>query len=141
MVVCLLYRIKRRLGGEEVDGVGVMKDEELKLEEIEVSLTFMSLQSSGATMFERDRVPRFDPQILKFWRRNRTLPQDAQRKQKQSKYDGGLGKKKKLRQSIFFSRRDARFCLHPSFIFHAFAVAVIAFSTIEANCWPHALLE
>jgi hypothetical protein len=43
LVVCLLYRIKRRLGGEEVDGVGVMKDEELKLEEIEASLTFMSL--------------------------------------------------------------------------------------------------
>ena len=35
----LLQRIKRKLVGEEVKGVGVMKDEELKLEEIEASLT------------------------------------------------------------------------------------------------------
>jgi hypothetical protein len=31
--------MKRKLGGEEVEGVGVMKDEELKFEEIEVSHT------------------------------------------------------------------------------------------------------
>ena len=37
--MCLLYRINRKLVGEEVKGVGVMKDEELKLEEIESSLT------------------------------------------------------------------------------------------------------
>ena len=35
----LLQKIQRRLGGEEVEGAGVMKDEELKLEEIEASLT------------------------------------------------------------------------------------------------------
>jgi hypothetical protein len=37
--VCLLQRIKRNLGGEEVEGVGVMKDEDLNLEEIEDSHT------------------------------------------------------------------------------------------------------
>jgi hypothetical protein len=37
--VFLLQRIKRKLVGEEVKGVGVMKDEEFKLEEIEVSHT------------------------------------------------------------------------------------------------------
>jgi hypothetical protein len=36
--VCLLQRIKQKLVGEEVKGVGFMKDEELKLEEIEASL-------------------------------------------------------------------------------------------------------
>ena len=30
-----MKRIKRKLGGEEVEGVGVMKDEEIKFEEIE----------------------------------------------------------------------------------------------------------
>ena len=35
----LLQRIKRQLAGEEVKGVGVMKDEDLQLEEIDVSLT------------------------------------------------------------------------------------------------------
>ena len=29
----------KKLGGEEVKGVGVMQDEEIKLEEVEVSLT------------------------------------------------------------------------------------------------------
>jgi hypothetical protein len=38
-VVCLLQRIKRKLVGEEVKGVGVIKDEEIKHEEIEVSHT------------------------------------------------------------------------------------------------------
>ena len=37
--VCLLERIKREVGGEEVEGVGVMKDEELNPEEIEDSHT------------------------------------------------------------------------------------------------------
>ena len=37
--MCLLERIKQKLGGEEVEGVGVMKDGDLKLEKIEVSLT------------------------------------------------------------------------------------------------------
>ena len=37
--MCLLERIKRKLVGEEVKGVGVMKDEEVNLEEIEVSHT------------------------------------------------------------------------------------------------------
>ena len=40
--VCLSQRIKRKLVGEEVKGVGVTKDEELKLEEIEDSLTLGS---------------------------------------------------------------------------------------------------
>ncbi len=52
MVVCLLYRIKRRLEGEEVEGVGVMKDEELKLEVIEASLTLsFSRQSFPLAIF------------------------------------------------------------------------------------------
>jgi hypothetical protein len=34
-----IERIKRSLEGEEVEGVGVMKDEEIKLEEIEASHT------------------------------------------------------------------------------------------------------
>ena len=34
--MCLL---NRKLGGEEVEGVGVMKDEQLQLEELEVSHT------------------------------------------------------------------------------------------------------
>ena len=38
-IFSLLQRIKRKLVGEEVKGVGVMKDEVLKLEEIEDSLT------------------------------------------------------------------------------------------------------
>ena len=38
-VLCLLKRIKRKIVGEEVKGVGVMKDEDLNLEEIEVSHT------------------------------------------------------------------------------------------------------
>ncbi len=33
--MCLLQRINRKLVGEEVKGVGVTKDEELNLEEIE----------------------------------------------------------------------------------------------------------
>ena len=37
--MCLLKRIKRKLVGEKVKGVGVMNDEELKLEEIEASHT------------------------------------------------------------------------------------------------------
>ena len=37
--MCLLERIKQKLGGEEVEGVSVMKDEELKLEEIEAAHT------------------------------------------------------------------------------------------------------
>ena len=37
--MCLLERIKRKLGGVEVEGAGVMKDEEIKLEEIEASHT------------------------------------------------------------------------------------------------------
>ena len=37
--MCLLQQIKRNLGGEEVEGVGVMKDEYLNLEKIEVSHT------------------------------------------------------------------------------------------------------
>ena len=37
--MCLLERIKREVGGEEVEGVGVMKDEELNPEEIEDSHT------------------------------------------------------------------------------------------------------
>ena len=37
--LCLLERIKRKVVGEEVTGVGVMKDEELRLEEIESSHT------------------------------------------------------------------------------------------------------
>ena len=37
--MCLLQRIKRKLGGEEVEDVGVMKGEDLKLEEIEASHT------------------------------------------------------------------------------------------------------
>ena len=36
LCVCLLQRIKITLGGEEVEGVGVMKDEEVKTQEIEV---------------------------------------------------------------------------------------------------------
>jgi hypothetical protein len=36
--VCLLSRIKRKLG-EEVKGVGVVKDEEIQLEDIEASHT------------------------------------------------------------------------------------------------------
>ena len=32
-------RIKRRLGGEESEGVGVLKDKELKLDEMKVSRT------------------------------------------------------------------------------------------------------
>ncbi len=35
--VCSLQRIKRKLVGQEVKGVGVMKDEEVMLEEIETS--------------------------------------------------------------------------------------------------------
>jgi len=35
MDACLLNRIKGKLDGEEVQGVGVMEDEELKLEEVE----------------------------------------------------------------------------------------------------------
>ena len=39
--LCFVFIItdKAKLVGKEVKGVGVMKDEELKLEEIEVSLT------------------------------------------------------------------------------------------------------
>jgi hypothetical protein len=37
--VCLLWRIKRELRGQQDKGVGVMKDKELKLEETEASLT------------------------------------------------------------------------------------------------------
>ena len=37
--MCLLERIKRKLGGVEVEGAGVMKDEEIKLEETEASHT------------------------------------------------------------------------------------------------------
>ena len=37
--MCLLSRIKRKLVGEEVKGVGVMKDKTVKLEEIEALLT------------------------------------------------------------------------------------------------------
>ena len=38
-IVCLLERINRKGGGEEVEGVGVIKDQELKLEEIEATCT------------------------------------------------------------------------------------------------------
>ena len=34
-----IRRIRRSLGGAEVEGVGVMKDEDLKFEEIETSIT------------------------------------------------------------------------------------------------------
>ena len=37
--MCLLLRINRKLVGEEVNGVGVMNDEELQLAEIEASHT------------------------------------------------------------------------------------------------------
>ena len=37
--MCLLQRIKRNLVGEEVKGVGVMKDDEAKFEDIETSHT------------------------------------------------------------------------------------------------------
>ena len=37
---------KEKIGGEEVKGVGVMKDEELKLEEIEVSHTLGGTEMS-----------------------------------------------------------------------------------------------
>ena len=37
--MCLVSRIKRNLVGEEAKGVGVMKDEEIKIEEIESSHT------------------------------------------------------------------------------------------------------
>ncbi len=36
--------------GEEVKGVGVMKDEDLKFEEIEVSLTLVDLEVVDATL-------------------------------------------------------------------------------------------
>ena len=35
----LLLLIQRKVGGEEVEGVGVMKDEEIKIQEIESSHT------------------------------------------------------------------------------------------------------
>ena len=44
--MCLLYRVKRGLGGEPgrtVEGVGVRKDEEINLEEIESSQTLGGL--------------------------------------------------------------------------------------------------
>ena len=37
--MCLLQWIKRKLAGEEVEVVGVVNDEKLKLEEIEASHT------------------------------------------------------------------------------------------------------
>jgi hypothetical protein len=37
--ICLLQRIKGGIGGEEGKDVGVLKDEDLKLEEIESSHT------------------------------------------------------------------------------------------------------
>ena len=44
---CVVYlkRIKRKIVGGEVKGVGVMKDEDLKLEEIEVSHTLSVVTS------------------------------------------------------------------------------------------------
>jgi hypothetical protein len=40
----------RKPVGEEVKGVGVMKDEDLKFEEIEVSLTLVDLEVVDATL-------------------------------------------------------------------------------------------
>ena len=44
MGVCLLYRIKRKLVGEELKGVGVMKDKDLKFEEIEESVVLFIIK-------------------------------------------------------------------------------------------------
>ena len=52
VTVCLLYRIKRKLGGGEVEGVGVMKDEELKLEESETSHTLGGAGSCYAAVIQ-----------------------------------------------------------------------------------------
>ena len=61
--MCLLQRIKRKLGGEEVEGIGVMKDEELKLQEIE---SFHTLGGAGRcyavvihTSIHQSRVRRY----------------------------------------------------------------------------------
>ncbi len=42
--VCLLSRIKRRVRGEKVGGVGVMKGNELNLEEIDAACYSVSWQ-------------------------------------------------------------------------------------------------
>ena len=78
-----------------------MKDEELKLEEIEVSYT-IRLSSYGLfTIFQRDMFPVYYSENNKICWKEYFAP-DAQRKQKQSKLDGGMGKKKKMRQQISF---------------------------------------
>jgi hypothetical protein len=49
--VFFTVQIKGRLGGEEVEGVGVMKDEELQLEYIESYHTLGCLGLTGELIF------------------------------------------------------------------------------------------